>query len=96
VVPRGPGAFAPHPASVPWSWCGISRAVGRLSLEIGLQAAIPFSLVGILPAHAAMGAFFTATSFAAIVPLPSRGLDLPQRLADVSVMLGPREDCLRT
>jgi hypothetical protein len=50
--------------------------VGRLSLEIGLQAAIPFSLVGILPAHAAMGAFFTATSFAAIVPLPSRGLDL--------------------
>ena len=26
------------------------------------MAAIPFSLVGILPAHAAMGAFFTATS----------------------------------
>jgi multidrug efflux pump subunit AcrB len=29
---------------------------------IGIMAAIPFSLVGILPAHAAMGAFFTATS----------------------------------
>src|SRR6266540_2410150 len=27
-----------------------------------VMAAIPFSLVGILPAHAAMGAFFTATS----------------------------------
>ncbi len=26
------------------------------------MVAIPFSLVGILPAHAAMGAFFTATS----------------------------------
>jgi len=29
---------------------------------ITIMAAIPFSLVGILPAHAAMGAFFTATS----------------------------------
>jgi multidrug efflux pump subunit AcrB len=29
---------------------------------IVIMAAIPFSLVGILPAHAAMGAFFTATS----------------------------------
>ena len=29
---------------------------------IMIMAAIPFSLVGILPAHAAMGAFFTATS----------------------------------
>ena len=29
---------------------------------IAIMAAIPFSLVGILPAHAAMGAFFTATS----------------------------------
>ena len=27
-----------------------------------IMAAIPFSLVGILPAHAALGAFFTATS----------------------------------
>ena len=27
-----------------------------------VMAAIPFSLVGILPAHAALGAFFTATS----------------------------------
>jgi multidrug efflux pump subunit AcrB len=27
-----------------------------------IMSAIPFSLVGILPAHAAMGAFFTATS----------------------------------
>jgi multidrug efflux pump subunit AcrB len=27
-----------------------------------IMAAIPFSLAGILPAHAAMGAFFTATS----------------------------------
>jgi multidrug efflux pump subunit AcrB len=27
-----------------------------------IMAAIPFSLVGILPAHALMGAFFTATS----------------------------------
>ena len=27
-----------------------------------IMAAIPFSLVGVLPAHAAMGAFFTATS----------------------------------
>jgi multidrug efflux pump subunit AcrB len=29
---------------------------------LAIMAAIPFSLVGILPAHAAMGAFFTATS----------------------------------
>jgi multidrug efflux pump subunit AcrB len=29
---------------------------------ITIMAAIPFSLVGIIPAHAAMGAFFTATS----------------------------------
>jgi multidrug efflux pump subunit AcrB len=29
---------------------------------IAIMVAIPFSLVGILPAHAAMGAFFTATS----------------------------------
>jgi multidrug efflux pump subunit AcrB len=29
---------------------------------IAIMAAIPFSLVGILPAHAALGAFFTATS----------------------------------
>ncbi len=29
---------------------------------IGIMAAIPFSLVGILPAHAMLGAFFTATS----------------------------------
>jgi multidrug efflux pump subunit AcrB len=29
---------------------------------VAIMAAIPFSLVGILPAHAAMGAFFTATS----------------------------------
>ncbi len=29
---------------------------------ITIMAAIPFSLVGILPAHALMGAFFTATS----------------------------------
>jgi len=27
-----------------------------------IMVAIPFSLIGILPAHAAMGAFFTATS----------------------------------
>jgi multidrug efflux pump subunit AcrB len=31
-------------------------------VPITIMAAIPFSLVGILPAHAAMGAFFTATS----------------------------------
>ncbi len=31
-------------------------------VPIVVMAAIPFSLVGILPAHAAMGAFFTATS----------------------------------
>jgi multidrug efflux pump subunit AcrB len=29
---------------------------------VAIMAAIPFSLVGILPAHAALGAFFTATS----------------------------------
>jgi multidrug efflux pump subunit AcrB len=29
---------------------------------VAIMAAIPFSLVGILPAHAGMGAFFTATS----------------------------------
>ena len=29
---------------------------------IAIMAAIPFSLIGILPAHAALGAFFTATS----------------------------------
>jgi len=31
-------------------------------IPLVVMAAIPFSLVGILPAHAAMGAFFTATS----------------------------------
>jgi multidrug efflux pump subunit AcrB len=29
---------------------------------LAIMAAIPFSLIGILPAHAALGAFFTATS----------------------------------
>jgi multidrug efflux pump subunit AcrB len=33
-----------------------------LVVPLTIMAAIPFSLVGILPAHAAMGAFFTATS----------------------------------
>jgi multidrug efflux pump subunit AcrB len=33
-----------------------------LGVPLTIMAAIPFSLVGILPAHAAMGAFFTATS----------------------------------
>lgn len=33
-----------------------------LKTPLVIMAAIPFSLVGILPAHAAMGAFFTATS----------------------------------
>jgi multidrug efflux pump subunit AcrB len=33
-----------------------------LKTPLLIMAAIPFSLVGILPAHAAMGAFFTATS----------------------------------
>jgi multidrug efflux pump subunit AcrB len=33
-----------------------------LGVPLVIMAAIPFSLVGILPAHAAMGAFFTATS----------------------------------
>jgi multidrug efflux pump subunit AcrB len=32
------------------------------AVPLVVMAAIPFSLVGILPAHAAMGAFFTATS----------------------------------
>ncbi|MGE3401920.1 MAG: efflux RND transporter permease subunit [Vicinamibacterales bacterium] len=32
------------------------------TVPLVIMAAIPFSLVGILPAHAAMGAFFTATS----------------------------------
>lgn len=32
------------------------------SMPLVIMAAIPFSLVGIFPAHAAMGAFFTATS----------------------------------
>ena len=31
-------------------------------IPLTIMTAIPFSLVGILPAHAAMGAFFTATS----------------------------------
>jgi multidrug efflux pump subunit AcrB len=33
-----------------------------LRTPVLIMAAIPFSLVGILPAHAALGAFFTATS----------------------------------
>jgi multidrug efflux pump subunit AcrB len=33
-----------------------------LKTPLVIMVAIPFSLVGILPAHAAMGAFFTATS----------------------------------
>ncbi len=32
-----------------------------------IMAAIPFSLVGVLPAHAAMGAFFTATSMIGVI-----------------------------
>jgi multidrug efflux pump subunit AcrB len=32
------------------------------TVPLTIMAAIPFSLVGILPAHAALGAFFTATS----------------------------------
>jgi multidrug efflux pump subunit AcrB len=32
------------------------------TVPLAIMAAIPFSLVGILPAHAALGAFFTATS----------------------------------
>ena len=35
---------------------------GSYGVPLTIMAAIPFSLVGILPAHAAMGAFFTATS----------------------------------
>jgi multidrug efflux pump subunit AcrB len=35
---------------------------GSFGVPLTIMAAIPFSLVGILPAHAAMGAFFTATS----------------------------------
>jgi multidrug efflux pump subunit AcrB len=35
---------------------------GAYGVPLTIMAAIPFSLVGILPAHAAMGAFFTATS----------------------------------
>ena len=35
---------------------------GAFGVPLIIMAAIPFSLVGILPAHAAMGAFFTATS----------------------------------
>ncbi|HVL69816.1 MAG TPA: efflux RND transporter permease subunit [Vicinamibacterales bacterium] len=35
---------------------------GAFGTPLIIMAAIPFSLVGILPAHAAMGAFFTATS----------------------------------
>src|SRR5512138_820507 len=31
-------------------------------IPLTIMSAIPFSLVGILPAHGAMGAFFTATS----------------------------------
>jgi multidrug efflux pump subunit AcrB len=33
-----------------------------LVTPLAIMVAIPFSLVGILPAHAALGAFFTATS----------------------------------
>jgi multidrug efflux pump subunit AcrB len=33
-----------------------------ISTPLTIMLAIPFSLVGILPAHAALGAFFTATS----------------------------------
>src|SRR3569832_2338109 len=29
---------------------------------LGIMSAIPFSLIGILPAHGALGAFYTATS----------------------------------
>jgi multidrug efflux pump subunit AcrB len=32
-----------------------------------IMAAIPFSLVGVLPAHAAMGAFFSATSMIGVI-----------------------------
>jgi len=35
---------------------------GSFVTPITIMAAIPFSLIGILPAHAALGAFFTATS----------------------------------
>jgi len=35
---------------------------GSLVTPVVVMAAIPFSLIGIMPAHGAMGAFFTATS----------------------------------
>lgn len=35
---------------------------GSLQTPIVVMAAIPFSLIGIMPAHGALGAFFTATS----------------------------------
>ena len=38
------------------------RLVPVVTTPLLIMAAIPFSLVGILPAHAVMGAFFTATS----------------------------------
>ena len=37
-----------------------------------IMAAIPFSLVDVLPAHAAMGPFFTATPMIAGAPSASR------------------------
>ena len=45
-------------------WCFQSFGV-----PLTIMAAIPFSLVGILPAHAAMGAFFTATSMIGFIAL---------------------------
>lgn len=56
------------------------------STPLVVMAAIPFSLIGILPAHAAMGAFFTATSMtvswrapASWCEIPSSSSTLPRR-----------------
>jgi len=59
---------------------------------ITIMAVIPFSLVGILPAHGLMGAFFTATSM--IASSPARGSSSAIRSSSwISRSCGSRRGC---
>ena len=68
MVPRGPELLRRILHQCRGPGAGFLALWGDFPSRLGYRPRFPFSLVGILPAHAAMGAFFTATSFAAIVP----------------------------
>ena len=61
-----------------------------------VMAAIPFSLIGILPAHWAFGAFFTATSMIGFMAGAFRRADLlgPVSLVGVAIMAVAFSSCI--